>query len=488
MLVKQVGLFLGIGLPVMILMFVDIGDSPQTSAMAAVATMMSIFWVTEAIPLAATALLPLAMYPLLGIASSKDVASQYMNSIVFLLIGGFLIALAMQRWHLHKRIALTVLALFGTRPSMLLLGFILVTASLSMWISNTATTLVMLPIALAILARYESLLPDYLARRFSTGLLLSIAYSASIGGMMTLVGTAPNLVFARFYEMSEGVSIGFAQWMLFSVPVGTLQLLVLICVMCGFYLRKIPNPEGLKDLIREEKALLGPMSFEEKQVLLVFVTTACLWITRKGIDIGIFSFQGWSERIIFGNMIDDGGVAITMALILFILPSRSKNGVRSRLLDEQVFTQLPWPVVVLFGGGFALAYGFSSSGLSTHLAAQLQGLQAASLPVIITTVTVGMTLLTELTSNTATTQLVLPILQSAASVIDVPAIMLMLPATLAASCAYMLPVATPPNAIIFGSGKIRVIDMVKIGALFNLAAIAIISLLSYVLIPMVFHV
>lgn len=486
MTLQQIGLLLGLAIPLVTFVFVDIGDAPETGAMASVAMMMSIFWITEAIPLAATALLPLALFPLLGIASSKAVASQYMNTTVFLLIGGFLIALAMQRWNLHKRLALTILSWFGVQPAMLLLGFILVTASLSMWISNTATTLVMLPIALAILSRYQSLLPEDLAKGFSVALLLSIAYSASIGGMMTLVGTAPNLVFARFYQASEGISVGFAQWMLFSVPIGTSLLAVLVCVMCGFCLRRVPTPEGLSNMLGQEKSQLGPMSFEEKQVFLVFLITACLWVTRKGIDVGVFAFQGWGKHLVYGHFIDDGSVAIAMALLLFLLPTQAKNGIRKKLLDEQVFSQLPWSVVVLFGGGFALAFGFSNSGLSAHLATQLQGLQNVGLPLIITAVTVGMTLLTELTSNTATTQLVLPVLQSAAEVIQVPAVMLMLPASMAASCAFMFPVATPPNAIIFSSGQVRVIDMIKAGMLFNLAAIIIIPLLSYVLIPVVF--
>lgn len=484
--VQRIGLVIGLVLPGYIYFFMDIGDQPEIGAMAAVATMMSIFWVTEAIPLAATALLPLAFYPVLGIASSKDVAGHYMNSTVFLLIGGFLIALAMQRWSLHKRIALTVLALFGTRPIMLMLGFVLVTASLSMWISNTATTLVMLPIALAILSRYEAILPADIARRFTITLLLSIAYSASIGGMMTLVGTAPNLVFARFYETIQGHNIGFAQWMMLSVPVGTTMLLVLVSVMGGIYMRRIPEPEGLKGIILDEKSHLGRMSAEEYKVLIVFLITAVLWITRKGIDIGVFSFQGWGDQVGFGHLIDDGGVAIAMAMILFLLPAHYQ-GVKTRVLDEQVFTQLPWPVVLLFGGGFALAYGFSSSGLSAHLAAQLQGLQNASLPLVMTSVVAGMALLTELTSNTATTQLVLPILQSASSVIEVPAVMLMLPATISASCAFMFPVATPPNAIIFGSGKMHVIDMVKAGVILNISAIIIVAGLCYVLIPVFFN-
>ena len=362
MQLKKTGLVLGLGVPAAIMMFTEIGGNPQTTRMTAVAVMMSILWITEAIPLAATALLPLGLFPILGIASSKSTATQYMNSIVFLLIGGFMIALAMQRWHLHKRIALNVLTLFGGQPTRMLLGFMLATAGLSMWISNTATTLMMLPIALSILSRYEDVLTERQRHRFTVGLLLAIAYSASIGGMMTLVGTAPNLVFARFYEMGYGQTIGFAQWMLLALPIGMALLIILALLIGRIYLGKLPESDKLKQLVINEKASLGKMCREEKLVLLIFILTALLWITRKGLEIGDFSFQGWNERIVFGKMIDDGSVAIAMATVLFFIPAKSVNGAKTTILNEEVFAKLPWSIVLLFGGGFALAYGFSESG------------------------------------------------------------------------------------------------------------------------------
>lgn len=488
MLLKNTGLVFGTVIPASILLFVDLNGSQQTTRMAAVAVMMSIFWITEAVPLAATALLPLVLFPILGIASSKTTAVQYMNSTVFLLLGGFMIALAIQRWHLHRRIALNVLDLFGGQPARLLPGFIAATAVLSMWISNTASTLVMLPIALAIAARYEQELTEQQRQRLAVGLLLCIAYSASIGGMMTLVGTAPNLVFARNYEAMTGTSVGFAQWMTIALPFGIVMLLVLSFLLNKVYFRKLPHIESLQGVIHEEKQHLGMMRFEEKAVLLVFLVTALLWITRKGVDIGGFSLQGWSAQFAFGDLIDDGSVAVTMATLLFFLPARHRNGIRTTVLDAEVFAQLPWSVVLLFGGGFVLAFGFSESGLSGYLAGQLQGLQSFSMPLIITAVTAGMTFLTELTSNTATTQMVLPILQSAASVLDISPVWLMLPATLAASCAFMFPVATPPNAIVFGSGKVKMRDMLLVGFLLNTAAITLISLFSLWLLPLLFEV
>lgn len=488
MVLKRAGLLLGISLPVGILLYADFGDTDTVKHMAAVAVMMSIFWITEAIPLAATALLPLVLFPFLGIASSKVVASQYMNSTIFLLMGGFMIALAMQRWQLHKRIALSVLALCEGDPLWLVSGFVVATSVLSMWISNTATTLVMLPIALAIIARCENTLTAQQVHQFSAGLLLSIAYSASVGGMMTLVGTAPNLVFARFYEIATGKSISFAEWMMIAVPIGSLMLIALLTIIFGFYLRKLPQSSGLRQIVLEEKKALGSVSFEEKAVLIVFMVTALLWITRKGLTIGETVFKGWGDFLSFGSLMDDGTVAIGMAVLLFFIPARTTEGAKTTLLDEKVFIELPWSVVMLFGGGFALAYGFSESGLSAYLATQLQGLKTVPLAVLIALVTFGMSLLTELTSNTATTQLVMPILLSTAKVINVSPVWLMLPATLAASCAFMFPVATPPNAIIFGSRKVKMLEMLKIGFALNLIAVLLISFVSYVLLAKIITV
>ncbi len=487
MIMKRVGLVIGITLPLYILMFVNFGENIQTSRMAACAIMMSVFWVTEAIPLAATALLPLVFFPVLGIASSKSVASQYMNSTVFLLIGGFMIALAMQRWNLHKRIALNILVLFGGNSLQLVFGFMVASAGLSMWISNTATTLMMLPIALAIISRLEGFLTKDQSHQFALGLLLTIAYSASIGGMMSLVGTAPNLVFTQFYQLQSGVSIGFLQWMLIAVPVGLIMLIILYVIITVLFLREIPHTKALKELVIEEKVLLGKVSNAEKAVLIVFMATALLWITRKSIEIGDLVFSGWGALMPFGKMIDDGSVAITMAAILFFIPVKDQFNNYVTLLDKKVFSELPWSIVLLFGGGFALAYGFSESGLSEYLAAQLQGLKNYSLPLIILIVSAGMNLLTELTSNTATTQLVMPILLSTAKVLDVEAVWLMLPAVLSASCAFMFPVATPPNAIIFGSGKVRVYEMVRVGVVLNIFGVLIITGISYWLIPYVYR-
>lgn len=471
-----------------ILVFLELDGDPVKIRMAAVAAMMAILWLTEAVPLAATALLPLALFPLLGISSSAAVAGKYMNSTVFLLVGGFMIALAMQRWNLHKRIALSILSVFGEHPVRIMLGFVAATAGLSMWISNTAATLVMLPIATAIIGRIEADMSAEEARRFSVALLLSIAYSASIGGMMTLVGTAPNLVFARLYQVASEAPVGFTQWMLLGVPVGATMLAVAAVYLGGIVMRKLPASDLAGDVVAREMALLGRVRFEEKVVLTVFGITAALWITRSSLEIGTFRLPGWGDAFATGPLIDDGTVAVAMACVLFLIPARDADGRRTRILDEGVFVSLPWSVVLLFGGGFALASGFESSGLSAYIASHLDVLSGAPRTTMIASIASVMTFLTELTSNTATTQLVLPILQSAAEAMSISPLWLMLPATLSASCAFMFPVATPPNAIIFGSGRLHVIDMVKTGFLLNLAGIAVITLVITLLAPTVFGI
>lgn len=471
-------------------MSTELDGNPSTVRMAAIATAMSVLWITEAIPLAATALLPLVLFPLLEISSTKEVATKYMNSTVFLLIGGFMIALAMERWNLHKRIALNVIALFGDHPQRLMLGFMVATAFLSMWISNTATTLVMLPIALAIIARFEPAMEPAHAHRIAVGMLLAIAYSASIGGMMTLVGTAPNLVFARIYEMSNsGVEpIGFTQWMLLGIPTGFMMLIITACIISILYFRQLGTPDEMETTIHTEKKKLGVIGYEEKVVLIVFIITAMLWISRKGVNLGNFNIPGWQSYFDTNNLLDDGAVAITMAIVLFLIPARDSEGGRTTILDNGVFHKLPWGVVILFGGGFALASGFVESGLSSYLATTLKGLETVPMSQVLLSISAAMTFLTELTSNTATTQLMLPILQSAAEAMNISPLWLMLPATLSASCAFMFPVATPPNAIVFGSGRLRVMDMVKTGMTLNIAGIFIIVSIVWLIAPLVFGI
>jgi len=465
----------------LLLVTLDLG-SVSSNHMAAVAVLMALLWMTEAIPLAVTALLPLVLYPLLGIASSKVVAGKYMNSTVFLLIGGFLIAQAMERCGLHRRIALAVLGLFGGHPVALVTGFITATSFLSMWISNTASTLVMLPIALAILNRFEGLVTIEMARRLGVALLLAIAYSASLGGMMSLVGTPPNLVFAKLYGDVAGVEVDFARWLLVGAPVGLVMLAVLALYLSVLYLRGFGQGIDLETIIKQERQQLGPISVEEKKVAAVFALTALLWIGRKGIGLGGWHLSGWQGWLANGKLLDDGTVAIAMALLLFMIPGKGNT----TLLDVQAFGRLPWAVVILFGGGFALASGFVDSGLSIVLASGLGDLAGISKTGLMLMVAGGMTFLTELTSNTSTTQMILPVLASLAKGFAIDPLWLMLPATFSASCAFMFPVATPPNAIVFGSGMIRMRDMIRTGLFLNLIGIPVVVGMLIWLIPLVF--
>jgi sodium-dependent dicarboxylate transporter 2/3/5 len=480
--VKRVGFASGVMVFVYLHFFVEWGQKPSIASMAAIAAMMSVFWVTEAVPLAVTSLLPLIFFPICGIASSNVTASQYMNSTVFLLLGGFLIALAMEQWGLHKRFAIYVLLKLGSHPVFLLLGFMLSSAGLSMWISNTATTLMMLPIVLAVCSKCQLWVPESQQLRLQVGLLLGIAYSASIGGMMTLVGTAPNLVFSRFYQTVSGDSFGFLQWMLIAVPIGMVVFGFAFLVLYQRYFRNLPVLKEIETVLLEEKRALGSMGLAERQVLWVFFVTAVLWVSRKGLQLNGWSWSGWGAWFESGKLLDDGTVAVAMAAMLFILPARSFTG-SERILSADAFRRMPWDIVLLFGGGFALAFGFTESGLSVFIAEQWVVLQMFSVSSMILAVAAVMSLLTELTSNTATTQLVMPILLSMAQALAVSPIQLMLPATLAASCAFMFPVATPPNAIIFASGKVRVMEMVVTGFLINIFAVISIVVLALVLIP-----
>ncbi|MCL4146623.1 UNVERIFIED_CONTAM: hypothetical protein GTU68_021366 [Idotea baltica] len=455
--------------------------------MAAVAVLMAIWWISQAIPLAATSLLPLMLFPLLGIMKGKDLAPTYVNYIIFLFIGGFLIALAMERWNLHRRIALRIILSVGSKPSRLVLGFMLATAFLSMWISNTATTIMMLAIALAVIKQTEETFDEEKTANLSVALLLGIAYSASIGGLATLVGTPPNLALIRLFELSfpgaeaAGYQIGFGQWMLLGLPMTLILLFIVWFLLTRILFRTPGDVELPPDLIHEEHKKLGRMKFEELSVLIVFFTTSLLWIFRKSL----------TDKLPFGAMIDDGTIAISMALILFLIPAfrKTSNGSEARaILDEDVFAKIPWHIILLFGGGFALAKGFQTSGLSEWVGGYFSELGEAPLPVLVVAITGVITFLTELTSNTATTEMILPLLASIAKSAGIHPLILMVPAALAASCAFMMPVATPPNAIVFASDRIRIGQMVKAGIIINFISILVITGVFLLIGPGVFGI
>jgi len=461
-------------------------EHPAIGYTLAIAAWMAIWWITEAVPLAITSLLPVALFPLLGVMDGQTVSSAYFNHVIFLFIGGFLIALAMQRWNLHKRIALTILSITGTSKTRLLLGFMLATALLSMWMSNTATAMMVVPILISVLIEIE---PEPAKKKsFSTGLLLGVAYSASIGGIMTLVGTPPNLSFLRIYQVMfpQAPAITFLQWMLFAVPAGILILMGAFILIYMRYARG-SKTKAVSDLpVRQMKLDLGLMSREEKFVLFCFVLMALLWITRSDVEIGTTTLKGWASLFGKPTFINDGTVAIALSLPLFMLPVKGKSG--TRIMDWETASHLPWDIVLLFGGGFALANGFRDSGLSLWLGVQLQGLSVLHPIVIILIISLLVTFLTELTSNTATIEMILPVLAGMAIATHTHPLLFMLPATLSASMAFMLPAGTPPNAIIFGTRRITILEMARTGFWLNLFGAVVITAVVYFVGSFVFKI
>ncbi|HAG14992.1 MAG TPA: sodium:dicarboxylate symporter [Bacteroidales bacterium] len=454
-------------------------DNPLIAKTLGIALLMAVWWISEAVPLAITALIPVAFFPLLGIMNGKDVSSTYFNHVIFLFIGGFLLALAMEKWNLHKRIALKILLWIGGSPARILFGFMLATAFLSMWISNTATAMMMVPIALSLLIKLEESLSKADAKNYSVALLLGVAYSASIGGMATLVGSPPNLSFARIFSIifPEAPEIGFSDWLLFAFPLSLSLFLFTFGWLFFLYRPKEQKSTFSRDIFKNEYLALGKASFEEKSIFVLFTSMAFLWISRTGFVFGAFEIKGWESLFPYPEYINDGTVAIFISLFLFILPSKSKKG--ERILDQHIISKLPWSIVLLFGGGFALASGFTNSGLSLWIGEQVHWLHNFHPIVILFTVTLIVSFLTEMTSNTATTEMMLPILAGIAISIEINPLILMLPATFAASLAFMLPVATPPNAIIFGTNRIRVGQMVKTGFVLNFFAVILVTLFVY---------
>jgi sodium-dependent dicarboxylate transporter 2/3/5 len=476
---SKTGLILGAALFCIIILLNDFDPGrPQINTMSAIAVLMAVLWITEAIPLAATSLIPLIFYPIVGILSAEEIASSYINSIIFLFLGGFLIAIAMEEWSLHKRIALKLITVLGGSLTSIIISFIIAGALLSMWISNTATALMLLPIGIAVVQKLETDFSEQRIHNFSVMLFLSIAYSCTIGGVATLIGTPPNLVMAKMLNIlfPQAPELSFSSWMLLTLPISILMLLFVGIFLVKIFYKIDKDIKLDRNFIRNEYMQLGKFSFEEKAVSIIFCVTALLWIFRTNIDFGFLTIPGWSNLLPTSELINDGTVAITMAFFLFLIPSRKKE---RNLLDQTAFNKIPWGIILLFGGGFALAKGFASTGLSDFIGQQLTGLQNISPIVIILITALTINFLTELTSNTAVTQMILPILASVSVAIGLNPLMLMLTATISASMAFMLPVATPPNTIIFASGRIRISEMSKTGFAINLTGVIIVTLFVY---------
>ena len=500
---------MALGFAVILLAPTPEGMKPEAHRLVAVTFLMAGLWVTQAVPLAATSLLPLALFPLLGIQAAPDVSKAFINHYVFLYLGGFVIALSIERWNLHRRIALNIVNIVGAKPRQLVLGFLLATAGLSMWISNTASTLLMLPIAIALLKTMEdedtardSDQPNILA----VPLLLAIAYAASIGGMTTIVGTPTNNAAVGIYRrlVPEGDEISVAKWMIACVPIGVLYLGIAWLVLTWKLPRRTDRDAAMKDQLSTRLKNLGRMTAAEARVLAVFAATAVLWIFRNPLEFGgVQLLPGWSElvprwfewmghtaaegEVNLKAFVNDSTVAIVLAVLLFFLPSGTKTaeGDAIPLMDWDTAKKLPWDIMLLFGGGFALAGAFDQSvtGLAGWIGDALEGpLQDQPAWVVIAVTCFLMTFLTEFTSNVATVSTILPSLLLMADPLGMDSRLLMIPATLATSCAFMLPIATPPNAIVFGSGRIQVRDMVRYGLLLNLVGVPILTASTYLLI------
>ncbi len=457
----------GVALALFFLLFVHPDpDHPSVGRVLALAVWMSWYWLTEALPMAVTAMLPVVFLPAAGVMSAGEVAPLYLNDIIFLFLGGFLLAGAMERWGLHRRLAVTVVARAGRSPGRLLLGFMLASWALSGWISNTATTLMMVPIAMAVADNDRSA-----GDGFSAALLLGVAYSASIGGMATLIGTPPNLGFARIYVESFPLrpEIGFVQWMLFALPV---SILLFVCT-AGWLRWRVMGHVAVpfRGALRRDLAEGGRFTREEVVVATAFLLFALLLVTRADLRLGDHWITGWASGLGWGRRVGDGTVAIGVALLLFAIPARGEK----RILDAGALGRLPWDVVLLLGGGFALARAFQVSGLSAYAGERLALLEGAPPVLLILGTCVLLTFLTELTSNTATTQIVLPILAALSTATGLNPLLLMVLASLSASCAFMLPVATPPNAIVFGTGQVGAREMMRTGFVLNLLGVVVIT-------------
>lgn len=450
--------------------------------MAAITVWMAIWWLAEPVHLAVTALIPVMFIPLFGIADVQATANQYMDQVMFLFIGGFLLAFAIQRWDLHKRIALKILSKVGSSLPAILSGIMLTAWFMSMWISNTATVMMLLGAVTAVVLRIEQdIAKPEVVKRASAVLFIALAFSATIGGMATLVGTPPNMVFYKMYLSAypEQNNMNFTTWFAFAFPVSLALLIVAWGVLRYVMVRKTGHIKFDRAEFRSALKELGPAHRDEKNIAIVFGLTVLLWFTRSGFDIGGIHIPGWS--VLFGSTagyIQDSSVAVVMAFVLFLIPSSTEPG-RS-LLSWDEARKLPFDIILLFGSGFALAYGFEQSGLSNWLAHQLHGLQGYPLWLIILIVCAVVTIISEFASNVASIQLALPILISLQKVLNVDPLVLMIPATLAASLGFMLPVATAPNTIVFGTGRIRVRDMMQAGFVLDLAGIGLILLFAVI--------
>jgi sodium-dependent dicarboxylate transporter 2/3/5 len=482
---KKIGLFLGILIFVgMLFMGTAFGLPVPAWRVLAIAALMLIWWISEAVPIPVTALLPMVLLPALQIYKMDEAAAPYASPIVFLFMGGFMLALAMEKWNLHRRIALNIVRITGTNANGIILGFMIATAFLSMWISNTATTVMMLPIGVSVIdllrdGREKDIVSSPGNRAFAVSLMIGIAYAANIGGTATIVGTPPNVVFAGFIERTYDIQISFATWITFAFPFALVLLMITYVLLTRFIFRNgLGTFAGAQQLIRTQLKELGTITLAEKRTLVVFVCTALAWIFRTQINtfLGLTKGDGLLE-------LTDPMIAIFATVALFIFPVNWKD--EQFLLDWSDTQRLPWGILLLFGGGLSLADALNAVGLIDLIGAQFSDANVTGFWIILGLTAVSL-FLTEIMSNVALVTVFLPVVGAVALGMDISPLLLCIPVTLAASCAFMLPMSTPPNAIVFASGHLRIADMVKAGLWLNLIAIALITALSQWVLPWFF--
>lgn len=481
--------------------------TPEAHRLVAITFLMAGLWVTQIVPLAATSLLPLVLFPFLGIQSAKEVSRAFISDLQFLFVGGFTIALGLERWNVHRRIALNIVHRVGVQPKQLVLGMMIATAALSMWISNTATTLMMTPIALALLKTIDAARCNTagnnstsISKPLMVPLLLGIAYAASLGGMTTIVGTPTNAAAVGIYQsqLPENPEVSVAQWMMISVPIGTVYIGTVWLLLTWNLKRQPASESDLRAELDQRLHALGPITPAEKRMLAIFCSVAVLWVLRRPLEFGDytvlpgwspwlnewFQFLGRTDRLVGKTLPErfatDSTVAVALAVLMFLIPSgtRDESGRSVPLMNWETAVKLPWEIILLFGGGLALAGGFADgvSGLASWMGQALQGpLHGQPTWLVIAVICFTMTFLTEVTSNVATISTVLPSLLIISEQLGTDARLLLIPATLATSCAFMLPIATAPNAIVFGAGHITPGQMARHGVLLNLIGVPLLT-------------
>lgn len=457
-----------------IILWLDpLGLGEMPNRVMAVAVWMISWWITEAIPMPAVALMPLILFPLLGIAKISETAAPYANEVVFLFMGGFIIGLGIEKWNLHKRIALSIVQFTGTGGNRIILGFILATGFISMWLSNTATTMMMFPIAASVISVVKgNHAQNPRVRNFALCIMLSIAYASNFGGIATIIGTPPNVAYVSFISKKFGTEISFFGWMIACLPVAILLLLSLYLVLVKMFPSNIHSDKEMHNLIRDELKDLGPMTIAERRVMFIFLTTALLWITRDLINkTGLVK-------------LDDNMIAVFGALLMFVVPAGVGENKGEPILQWSDTSKMAWGILLLFGGGITLAAALEKAGLIAMLGHWLAGFSGSSLVVMILAVATLSIFISEVMSNVAQVIVFAPVVTGIAEALGMNPLALGIPMTLAASCASMMPMGTPPNAIVFSSGHIRLKEMIKAGFVMNLISILLIVLSAYFLVPL----